>query len=107
MANQFNGAKGQIQGGRDYQEDTCMILEGGEDSSEYLLIVCDGMGGHAGGADASQLAAKTFSQSFSDSANLAVGERMKSALEDANNALKEQSQTETDLKGMGTTLVAV
>ncbi|MCB0711926.1 MAG: Stp1/IreP family PP2C-type Ser/Thr phosphatase [Ignavibacteriae bacterium] len=71
-----------------------------------LLVVADGMGGHKGGKEASQIAADTFvnvlerSEEISESA---LGKGMIAA----NSAVVERAEEDPLLAGMGTTLVAV
>lgn len=70
-----------------------------------LLVVCDGMGGHAGGQIASQLAAETFVQHV-DCAGPVDEAAMARAVEAAQVAVRGRIMSEPDLLGMGTTLVA-
>ncbi|MBC8144430.1 MAG: Stp1/IreP family PP2C-type Ser/Thr phosphatase [bacterium] len=70
-----------------------------------LLIVCDGMGGHAGGERASRLAVQTFIESFE------AGEGdprvlFEFAVERANESIHRESTATPEYAGMGTTLVA-
>ncbi len=70
-------ASGSILGARETQEDShlCTVIErivsqpsapGAEEAlvSELLVVVCDGMGGHAAGEVASQIAARTFASTY-------------------------------------------
>ena len=76
------------------------------DEALGLLIVADGMGGHAGGEVASQLAIATISglmkerQTEEDADGL-----IRNAIEQANTAIRAQAQADPKLHGMGTTLV--
>ena len=70
---------------------------------EGLVAVADGMGGHAGGDVAAQMAVQVLAEHF-------AGEHSVSALvkaaKDANRAILERSESEPTLRGMGTTLSA-
>ena len=68
-----------------------------------LFVVCDGMGGHVGGAVASKMAVDAIigylsSQKFND----IVG-AMRDALQLANQIIIDKTKSEPSLKGMGTT----
>lgn len=85
-------------------------------SGYFCAIVCDGMGGAKGGNVASGLAVKTFASviknAFSarnadDFSETAVKILLKNALNEANEAVYKKSLTDSELEGMGTTLVAV
>ena len=69
----------------------------------HVFIVCDGMGGHVGGAVASQMAADCiidfFNKEFYDNIYLAI----EKSISFANNQVFLRSQSDASLKGMGTT----
>jgi protein phosphatase len=94
----------QIQGERDYQEDTFSIKEFGD---EKLFLLCDGMGGHVGGEKASSLAIDEFAKGFSNHINVPIYKRLEAGLDSANTAIQQKILQSSELKGMGTTLVAV
>ena len=76
-----------------------------------LMIVCDGMGGAKSGNIASSMAAECFKKALCDNVDLfgdkkSLAEKMKSAVEIANSAVYDKSISDTDCRGMGTTLVA-
>src|SRR5512143_2719625 len=70
------------------------------------FVICDGMGGHASGAVASQLAVATVAESLR--APLVEGEEpLVRAILAANQAVYARSQTDYECHGMGTTVVGV
>lgn len=75
------------------------------DDTNALALVCDGMGGARSGNVASAMAAQCFVEVLSSEAG-AVQERMRTALEAANAAVRGRSKRDPDCHGMGTTLVA-
>lgn len=74
---------------------------------EALFVVADGMGGHKGGATASRLAVKTILDRYFNSRAGEPGDRIRSAIEAANQAVLQKSQADKGLDGMGTTVVAL
>ena len=71
-----------------------------------LLIVADGMGGHAAGNRASELAVRTFGGAF-HRGDGTMRERLSRALDAANDALAAAIEADPEqLEGMGTTLLA-
>lgn len=94
-----------IRGGRDYQEDAFLIKSGREGGNWLLLLLADGMGGHVGGARASELAVATFAAHF-EQAEGAISGRLRAALEAANTAIAEAVAADPRLSGMGCTVVA-
>lgn len=81
-----------------------------------LWVLADGMGGHAGGEIASQIAVDTIPQEFqrqvaaepSPSPPAATVEKLLAqAIETANQRIREQASQNTEIKGMGTTIVAM
>ena len=75
-------------------------------------VVCDGMGGMAAGNVASTTAVEVISNSFENnlspkSSASAVRNLLKSSIESANARVYGMSMEDTELHGMGTTVVAV
>jgi PPM family protein phosphatase len=73
-------------------------------------VVCDGMGGAAGGEIASHLAAETFLSHLAPTANVPtqrVSTRINAAVQAANRAVYQQARHSPQLMGMGTTLVGL
>lgn len=99
MGTGWRGEGAQHQGGRPYQEDSWAVRQLADGS--LLAIVCDGMGGHAGGATASKVAVEAFLLALEQGGALADG------LKEANDAVGRTAAGRSDLSGMGTTLVAV
>ena len=71
---------------------------------DALLVVADGMGGHASGQVASRLVAETVSQELSTQDELA-GHYLKGALAKANSVVFEASKSRSENAGMGSTVV--
>lgn len=99
MASGWRGEGAQHQGARPYQEDGWALRPLADGS--LLAIVCDGMGGHVGGAMASKVAVEAFVQAIEQGGGLADG------LKEANDAVGRAATKRPELSGMGTTLVAV
>ena len=76
------------------------------DAQRGLFIVADGMGGHAAGEVASEMAVQTVARElapFRDLSGPAIGVGMAHALREANRAIYERTIVEADKQGMGTT----
>lgn len=97
----------QIPGGREYQEDDYGLIEPSDpdaDGSEVLLIA-DGMGGHVSGDTASRMVVKTFVETYHRTDG-PVPDRLRACLNAANDALAEAIKENSELEGMGSTVVA-
>lgn len=71
-----------------------------------LFAVADGMGGHAAGEVASQVAVEALGQAF-DKIDVVTPQGLQEAARQANRAVWDKAQADPDLRGMGTTLVAM
>jgi len=71
-----------------------------------LFVVADGMGGHAGGREASRLAVETIGRVYF-AADLPPIESLRLAFREANQAIYDYSVNHPQFYGMGTTCVAL
>ncbi len=74
----------------------------------HLAVVCDGMGGHVGGREASRIAVETIFRVFDATpAGAQPSLVLADAIREANRAVFARGQEHAELKGMGSTAVAV
>ena len=73
-------------------------------NGDRLLVVADGMGGHRGGATASQLATETIGEAFATSTANSP-DTLYDAIRVANARVHQASLEDPELRGMGTTVV--
>ncbi len=95
--------------------DAGIVRSGNEDS--YLMLadrgvfmVADGMGGHAAGEVASEMAVRIASHEIGSVGGLSdreASDRMRTAIRTANDAICERAFTEPDKRGMGSTATAL
>lgn len=93
------------QGGRTENQDSAGVKE---TPLGTLVVVCDGMGGMQGGSTASQTAVKTildFMMQVDSQSNPTM--TLIKAIRNANMAVWQESQSNPDLRGMGTTVAAI
>lgn len=83
---------------RNVNQDSFLLLP-----ERGLYAVADGMGGHQGGEVASRIAVDALRATFADGDPDALAE----SIEEANLRIHEQGAADPDLRGMGTTMVAV
>lgn len=92
------------------RSDTGLIRSANEDSGyagPRLLVVADGVGGHAAGEVASSVAVASLATLDEDSPGGDLLERLSTAVTNANHHLRDMVAGDPDLKGMGTTLTAL
>jgi serine/threonine protein phosphatase PrpC len=97
--------------------DTGRVRKGNEDTLHAdanahrgIFIVADGMGGHAAGEIASEMAVQVVSRDLSNLNDLEIegaAEQVAEALRDANRAVFERTRRELEKTGMGTTVSAL
>jgi protein phosphatase len=95
--------------------DVGIIRSGNEDSflmvpERGIFVVADGMGGHAAGEVASDMAVRAIARELGSLRGLGdneVAERMRGAIVAANASIFQRTLTEHDKRGMGTTVTAL
>jgi protein phosphatase len=92
------------------RSDVGLIREGNEDSGyagPSLLMVADGMGGHAAGEVASTVAVSTLAGLDDDVPSTELLDTLAAAVNAANEAISDMVEKHPHLDGMGTTLTAL
>ena len=95
--------------------DVGIVRSGNEDnylmlSDRGIFIVADGMGGHAAGEVASEMAVRIISRELGSLRGLTdeqVAERLRNAVLASNEAIFARTLTEHDKRGMGTTVTTL
>lgn len=72
-----------------------------------VFIVCDGMGGHAAGERASEIAVSVICDYLANSESDNFPHEIEQAIKHANKSIWEEASNDASLKGMGTTCVVV
>jgi serine/threonine protein phosphatase PrpC/cell division protein FtsB len=73
----------------------------------FLCVVCDGMGGAAGGKTASTMAVSIILQEVANSTTLNPAQALLTAIKKANYEVFNRGRQQPDLRGMGTTVTAL
>ncbi|MCH9049153.1 MAG: serine/threonine-protein phosphatase, partial [Proteobacteria bacterium] len=110
MAFQSIIAGTQIDGARDYQEDAFLIthLTDAHDVPSALIIVADGMGGHAAGNVASNMAVQAFNKHITTNyPSDDLAETLNESLLRANGAITDTVKETPALDGMGCTMIGL
>lgn len=90
---------------RTNNEDAVRVVRPPNENSALLAMVCDGMGGHAGGEQASRIAADTIALRYREEGE--PGEVLADAVRCANREVYRTAAADTALRGMGTTCTAL
>ncbi len=98
----------QVIGQREKQEDSFAIIRQNDQdpSSDVLMLLADGMGGHIGGEVAAGVAIQAFSEFFTGQAKAKrPRERLQESVLAANEAVRASLARDPSLRGMGCTLI--
>ncbi len=110
MSVEFEIASDQIDGARDYQEDAYMVSQLGDTKdgeSCALVVMADGMGGHAAGNVASNMVIATFNKTFqSNFPTENISESLTESLNRSNDQINASVKETPALRGMGCTMVS-
>ena len=93
------------------RSDVGLVRSNNQDSAyagPHLLMVADGMGGHAGGDVASSVAVAAFAPLDGESHGSDDAlDQLEAALAEAREEIIHRSETDPELTGMGTTVLAI
>ena len=96
---------------REANEDSGRHISPGDDATRLnkgtLTIVADGMGGHASGEVASQMAVELISEYYYADPQRPAGDALREAIELANSSIFQTSTSDEQYFGMGTTVIAL
>ncbi|HUS98263.1 MAG TPA: protein phosphatase 2C domain-containing protein [Hyphomicrobiaceae bacterium] len=112
---EFDYGSAATRGQRSYQEDASAVWPGAvafdlpvdlarPANGTLIAVLADGMGGHAGGAEASQTVCRCFIQHVATSADTDPS-RLLSGLHAANDAISATVSEKPQLDGMGSTMI--
>ena len=108
MSLHFEIAGAQIDGARDYQEDAFLVtnLIDYEGEASAMVVVADGMGGHAAGNVASNMAVQAFNKHITTNyPSKELNVHLQESATNANNSIAETIKETPALNGMGCTMV--
>ena len=89
---------------RQLNEDNCYAAD---TPNGFLFVVCDGMGGHAGGANASTIAVHSIVDFFTKDYHAMIPTALTDSLVLANSRILDAAKEHPELTGMGTTACVV
>ncbi len=72
-------------------------------SQGLLFIIADGMGGHRGGQQASNMAVTTVSKFYFENGDMEIPQRLLQGFQEANQKIHQFAQSNAEFLGMGTT----
>jgi len=78
-----------------------------ETKNGYVFLVCDGMGGHLGGAKASKIAVEAIKKSLQSFDYKTPFEALSQSITTANETILEYAEKNPNITGMGTTCAAI
>lgn len=90
---------------RTNNEDTVRVVRPPDENGALLAMVCDGMGGHAAGEQASRIAADVIARQYRNEGD--PGEVLAQAVRRANRDVYDTAAADAALRGMGTTCTAI